>query len=190
MEELKIYRLKALFCTKLSPWQIKNVFLKVLEFFVQKKGTNPVRRSLSSGATTHNNRSRVVPDSLLVSTSSRLRTDSQGHDEVCPFSFDLLGCPTRHESLLIGQPSSRVAVFTCAYVFCWIYCHWGNTRIMLGLLLAKLKRSLIVIWMNGIASQKAIWHDTNPDLMESLNLANISSRKISVTVYNFVLGLI
>ena len=190
VEELKIYRLKALFCTKLSPWQIKNVSLKVLEFFVQKKGTNPVRRSLSSGATTHNNRSRVVPDSLLVSTSSRLRTDSQGHDEVCPVSFDLLGCPTRHESLLIGQPSSRVAVFTCAYVFCWIYCHWGNTRIMLGLLLAKLKRSLIVIWMNGIASQKAIWHDTNPDFMWSLDLANISSRKSSVTVYNFVLGLI
>ena len=186
MEELKIYRLKALFCTKLSPWQIKNVSLKVLEFFVQKKGTNPVRRSLSSGATTHNIRSRVVPDSLLVSTSSRLRTDSQGHYEVCPFSLDLLGCPKGHENLLIGQPSSRVAVFTCACVFCWIYCPWGNA----GLLPAKLNRSLIVIWMNGIASQKAIWHDTNPDFMGSLNLANISSRKISVTVYNFVLGLI
>ena len=157
-------------------------------FCSEKKGTNPGRRSLSSGATAHNSRSRVVPDSLLVSTSSRLRTDR--HDEVCPFSFDLLGCPTRHESLLIGQPSSRVAVFTCAYVFCWIYCHWGNTRIMLGLLLAKLNRSLIVIWMNGIASQKAIWHDTNPDFMWSLDLANISSRKSSVTVYNFVLGLI
>ena len=129
-------------------------------FCSEKKGTNPLRRSLSSGATAHNSRSRVVPDSLLVSTSSRLRTDSQGHDEVCHFSFDLLGCPTRHESLRIGQPSSRVAVFTCAYVVCWIYCHWGNTRIMLGLLLAKHNRSLIVIWMNGIASQKAIWHNT------------------------------
>ena len=165
--------------------------LEGFEFFVQKKGYEPCKTLTFFGAcTAHNSRSRVVPDSLLVSTSSRLRTDSQGHDEVCPFSFDLLGCPTRHESLLIGQPSSRVAVFTCAYVFCWIYCHWGNTRIMLGLLLGKFNRSLIVIWMNGIASQKAIWHDTNPDFMWSLDLANISSRKSSVTVYNFVLGLI
>jgi len=127
--------------------------------FCSKKGTNPVRRSLYSGATTHNNRSRVVPDSLLVSTSSRLRTDSQGHGEVYPFSLDLHVCPTCHESLLIGQPSPRVAVFTCAYICRWIYCLWGNA----ALLLAELNRSLIVIWMNGIASQKAIWHDTNPE---------------------------
>ena len=95
---------------------MENVSLKVLNFLFKKKGTNPVRRSLSSGATAHNSRSRVVPDSLLVSTSSRLRTDSQGHDEVCPFSFDLLGCPTRHESLLIAN-LPRASQFSLALTF-------------------------------------------------------------------------